>query len=297
MARTITRKAKGVRRQSRGGRGGKGASRSFSERMADLLPIGSEHAHTFLTVLILATALAIAIIVAAYAGVFELARLRWAEMTADAGFEVRHVEVRGLERMNQFAVYERALSERNRAMTMLNLERLRDSLLELSYVKDARVARQLPDGLLVDIVEREPHAVLREGRQLVLIDIEGRRLEAISAARARGMLVVSGEGVEQQVADLSRLLEAAPELSEQVIEAEWVGDRRWNLIFATGQHLALPQGDDRAAGALASFARLDGTNGLLGGRIAAFDMRSPERIYLRVPGRAEEARELQQEGT
>ena len=139
--------------------------------------------------------------------------------------------------------------------------------------------------------------MLRENGHLVLIDIEGKRLETVSPAKARGMLVVAGEGVETRVGDLSRLLEAAPELGDQVVEAEWIGNRRWNLTFATGQHLALPQGDDRAAGALASFARLDGTNGLLGGRIASFDMRSPERIYLRVPGRAEQARELQQEGT
>jgi cell division protein FtsQ len=35
-----------------------------------------------------------------------------------------------------------------------------------------------------------------------------------------------------------------------------------------------------------SFARLDGTNRLLGGRVVAFDMRSPDRIYMRVPGRS-----------
>ena len=137
MARTITRKAKGVRRQARGASTGRatGGSRTFSARMADLLPFGSEQAHTFLTTLILATALIIAVLVAFYAGVFDMARLRWADMTADAGFEVRHVEVRGIERMSQFAVYERALGERNRAMTMLDLARLRNSLLELPYVR------------------------------------------------------------------------------------------------------------------------------------------------------------------
>ena len=36
-----------------------------------------------------------------------------------------------------------------------------------------------------------------------------------------------------------------------------------------------------------TFARLDGVNRLLGGKVAAFDMRSPDRIYLRVPGRAD----------
>ena len=43
-----------------------------------------------------------------------------------------------------------------------------------------------------------------------------------------------------------------------------------------------------AAAALVSFARLDGVNRLLGGKVAAFDMRAPDRIYMRIPGRAKQ---------
>jgi cell division protein FtsQ len=107
---------------------------------------------------------------------------------------------------------------------------------------------------------------------------------------------VEGEGAPARVPDLDRLLAAAPDIAGRVASAEWVGERRWTLTFATGQELALPQGEDKAAAALASFARLDGDNGLLGGQVAAFDMRSPERIYLRVPGRAAAAAAAEKEG-
>jgi cell division protein FtsQ len=98
---------------------------------------------------------------------------------------------------------------------------------------------------------------------------------------------MSGPGVGQRVEDLTHLLEAAPALKPQVSEAEWVGNRRWNLTFKTGQVLALPEGDEKAAGALLSFARMDGVNRLLGGKVAAFDMRATDRIYMRVPGHAD----------
>ena len=71
-------------------------------------------------------------------------------------------------------------------------------------------------------------------------------------------------------------------------QSEYPGNRRWNLTFKTGQVLALPEGDEKAAGALLSFARMDGVNRLLGGKVAAFDMRAPDRIYMRVPGHADE---------
>jgi cell division protein FtsQ len=50
--------------------------------------------------------------------------------------------------------------------------------------------------------------------------------------------------------------------------------------------LALPHGDTEPASALVQFARLDGVNRLLGGKVAAFDMRAPDRIYMRIPDRA-----------
>ena len=79
------------------------------------------------------------------------------------------------------------------------------------------------------------------------------------------------------------MLDAAPALRPQVAAAEWIGNRRWNVTFKTGQVLALPQGDDASAKALIEFARLDGVNRLIGGKVVAFDMRTPERIYMRCP--------------
>jgi cell division protein FtsQ len=168
-------------------------------------------------------------------------------------------------------------------MPLVDIEALRQDLLTLSWVKDARVSRQLPDTLVIDIVEREPHAVLRKADRFVLIDETGHELEAISRKDAGGKLIVSGPGAGQQVIALGHLLEAAPAMKPRVAEAEWIGNRRWNLTFQSGQVLALPEGDRESAGALVTFARLDGTNRLLGGKVTAFDMRAKDRIYMRVP--------------
>jgi cell division protein FtsQ len=196
--------------------------------------------------------------------------------------------VTGVERMNELKVYERVLGERDRPMPDVDLAALREDLLHLSWVRDARVSRQLPDTLVVDVVERVPHAVLKKPGRLVLIDATGHELEPITPAAAKGMLVVSGPGAAREVAALGSLLDAAPALKPQVNGAEWVGNRRWNLSFKTGQVLALPHGEQEAASALVSFARLDGVNRLIGGKVATFDMRAPERIYMRIPGRAQQ---------
>jgi cell division protein FtsQ len=196
---------------------------------------------------------------------------------------VRHVRVTGTSRMDEQQVYARALATRNQAMPEVDIAKLREELRALPWVKDARVSIQLPHTLAIDIVEREPHAVLEKPDRLVLIDAAGVELEPIAIDKAKGMLRLAGPGAGRQAEALETLLAAAPALAPKVEAAEWVGNRRWNLTFTTGQLLALPEGDVEAATALVKFARLDGKNRLLGGKVLAFDMRTPPRLYLRLP--------------
>ena len=289
MAQTIRRKATGVRRQARAQdtkrqvRQARQKTNSLLDWLMRKLPFTEEQlVRTFLAAILLGAAV-LAWFVASMAGLTLLVEQKVAQVAANTGFEVSSVDVRGTRRLNELKVYDQVLGERNRAMTEVDLAALRAKVMTLSWVEDARVSRQLPDRIVVDIVERTPHAVLRKPDHLVLIDATGHELEPISAARAKGMLAISGPGAQAQVEALSTLLDAAPALRPQVAAAEWIGNRRWNLTFKSGQVLALPQGDDPSAKALIEFARLDGVNRLIGGKVVAFDMRTPERIYMRCP--------------
>lgn len=289
MSQTIRRKPKSARKAAaRQGtkakvRQARATTGSAMDAVMSWLPFTEEQLHRIFLIAILAGAAVIVWMVASAAGMPAMAGQQFSQAAADAGFEVKSVVVRGAQNIDKLKIYEKALAERNRAMPEVDLEGLRNDLLGLSWVKDARVSRQLPDTLVIDIVERQPHAVLRKADRFVLIDETGHELETISRRAAQGRLIVSGLGAGQQIMSLSHLLEAAPALKPRVREAEWIGNRRWNLTFQTGQVLALPEGDRESAGALVTFARLDGTNRLLGGKVMAFDMRARDRIYLRVP--------------
>lgn len=301
MAQTIKRGGSGVRKQAAGARQQEAirgtqakvarARRKTGgalDRFMQALPFAPQTLYRIGMVTILGLAALLAWQVAKAAGVPEMVEARIEMAAADAGFAVKRVEVRGVNRMNELKVYEMVLSQRDRAMPALDIEGLRAQLLQLSWVGDARVARQLPDTLVIDIVERSPRAVLRrKDGALALIDATGHELEIIDSARTKGMLIVSGNGVGAKIAELDKLMEVAPALKPQVAEAQWIGNRRWNLTFKTRQTLALPEGEQPADAALLDFARLDGVDRLVGGKVASFDMRQPDRTYLLVPGHAE----------
>ena len=218
MSQTIKRGGKSVRKaaasqgKARQVRAAKARTGSVLGAALGWLPISEEQWQRIFLAAILGAAAVLAWIVASFAGVPAMAEAQLATVSRNAGFEVRRVEVRGTKNLNELKVYERALAERERAMTMVDVEALRAELLQLSWVEDARVSRQLPDSLVIDIVERKPAAVLRKVDKLVLIDATGHELEVVGPARAQGKLVVSGLGAGQQVVALQGLISAAPAL-------------------------------------------------------------------------------------
>lgn len=282
----VKRKPTGVRRsaatqnRNQKARAARRHTSGLLDRVMVALPFTEEQWHKFFLYLIVAAGLAIAWTVASYAGVPELARTELAKSAGRAGYEVRTVRVTGVERMNEQLVYQRVLGEQDRPMPLVEVDAIRERLLELPWVSDARVSRQLPDMLRIDIVERQPHAVVEKADRQVLVDATGNELEPISEKAAKGMLHISGPGAQKQVAELGHLLDAAPALKPQIVAAEWVGNRRWNLRFKTDQMLALPEGEQGPA-ALVKFAEMDGRNRLIGGKVVAIDMRVPDRVYLR----------------
>jgi cell division protein FtsQ len=76
---------------------------------------------------------------------------------------------------------------------------------------------------------------------------------------------------------------AVPTLKPQLASATWVGGRRWDLSFQSGETVALPEGDGAAKTALTKFARLDKSSGLLGRGIVRFDLRVPGKMIVRLP--------------
>ncbi len=276
--------AQGKARQVRAARIRTGSALDAAMRW---VPLSEAQLHRLFLAAILGCAAVLAWMVASFAGVPAMARGQMETIAQDAGFKCCRIALRGTDQLNELKVYNLALADNNKALPFVDIGEVRARLLELSWVEDARVSRQLPDTLVVDIVERSPVAVLKKPGRLVLIDRSGIELEPVSAERAKGKLVISGPSAGKQIEALTALLAAAPALKPQVREAEWVGNRRWNLTFRTGQLLALPAGDTAAAKALMTFARLDGVNRLLGGKAVAFDMRASDRIYFRVPGRTD----------
>lgn len=268
--------------KSRGKTGVRGKGKAPPPAMLEALPIPAETIRKISWSLLLIMLVALAIAAAAAMRVPQMIGTAIGEEIGNAGFAVKRVDIRGLQRMEQLPVYAVALDQHSMAMPLVDIEGTRERLLRFGWIEEARVSRRWPDTLVVDIVERTPAAIWQHNQQLTLIDASGVLLEPVKLEAMPDLPLVIGPAANREAGALNRLLKAAPQLRPMMAGATWVGGRRWDIRFQSGEVLALPEGQESAAKALVHFARMDQMAQLLGRGLVRFDMRVPGKMIVRV---------------
>lgn len=221
------------------------------------------------------------------------AALSAGEAVGSAGFRVDGYQIVGIKHMDRKLIDAVVIDELRRAampegvakpaQPLVDVARIRERLLAFGWVRDARVSRRLPDTLVIDIVERTPTALWQDKQQLALIDGDGVVLDRVPVDKMPDLPLVIGAGANSKAGQLKTIMAAAPAMQAQLASATWVGGRRWDLSFQSGETVALPEGEGAAKDALARFAKMDRSAGLLGRGLVRFDLRLPGKMIVRLP--------------
>ncbi len=270
--------------------------RQTNELFWEIMPFSAEAIERALTILTILAIVGGLVVTAVVAGIPQAVGTELGQMAGRAGFKVKRVDVKGLDRMDSLTVYAVALDQRSIAMPLVDVEKIRGQLLQYGWIGDARISRRWPDTLVVDIVERKPEAVWQFNKRLMLIDGTGVILEMVDPQAIPDLPLIIGPNANQRVETLFQLLDLAPGVKPHLAGATWVGNRRWDLRFDTGEILALPEGDGFAAKAMQHFARLEAKERLLGRGFIRFDMRDPTKLVVRLQ-RSPDASRTAQDGS
>jgi len=263
------------------------------KKIAKRLPVDQARANKLAGLIFVAFMLAIGLVVLVALDIPAKAERMAGAAVGEAGFTVSGYQIVGLKHMDRSRIDEVVTDELTRAaaeagtdkapQALVDVGEIRQRLLKFGWVKDARVSRRLPDTLVIDIVERTPAALWQSQGQLALIDDEGVMLDRVPVDKMPDLPLLIGPGANAQEQQLGRLMASVPTLKPQLASATWVGGRRWDLNFQSGETVALPEGEGVAKVALVKFARLDKSTGLLGRGIVRFDLRIPDKMIVRLP--------------
>ena len=281
-------------------RGGSGRAKAkkpskvaVPKKIAKRLPVDQARANKVAGLVFGAFVLAIGLVVLVALDIPAKAERTAAAAVGEAGFKISGYQIVGLNHMNRTLVDAVVTDELRRAadeagsakapQALVSVAEIRRRLLGFGWVKDARVSRRLPDTLVIDIVERTPAALWQNEGRLALIDKEGVVLDRVPVDGMPDLPLLIGPGANGQEEELGTLMGAVPTLKPQLASATWVGGRRWDLNFQSGETVALPESDEAARAALMKFARVDKESGLLGRGIVRFDLRVPGKMIVRLP--------------
>jgi len=255
---------------------------SWVARMLVALHISPAMIQRATMVLIFTVIATIAAAAAQYSGLTKLAARSAADAVGRAGFTVKHIEIEGLNHMDRDTVYGIVTDASSMSMANVDLTGIRQKLMSYGWIAEAQVTRRLPDTLLIAVTERQPAAVWQYNQHLSLVDAKGLVLEPVTAQNMpTDVPLIIGPDANKQAAAMVGLLDAAPRLKPQVAGASWIGNRRWDVRFQTGETLALPEGAAEAAKALTAFADTDAAHPLLGKGYARFDARDGTHLLIK----------------
>lgn len=212
-----------------------------------------------------------------------------------AGFGVTRITVTGKLHATDAAITAALGAGPGTMMLGFDTDAAKTRLEAVPWIRHAQVMRLLPSTLQVVVEERTPYAVWQNHGQTYVVDTEGVMLAPALREAYRDLPLVVGEGAGKNAAQLFDQLTPFGELTQDLIAAIRVGDRRWTLKLASGLEIMLP--DDNIAEALTSLTKLDRDKGVLKRDLAAVDLRLLDRVTVRLretasanqPGAAPEA--------
>lgn len=214
-------------------------------------------------------------------------RVRFAAAMVDLGFVVNRVEISGLTRTPEADLQAALGIHEGDPIFAFDMDEARARLAELGWVKSVSVGRQLPDGVVIHVEEREPYALWQIHGAFRVIGRDGVVITDQETDRFAGLPVVVGAGADKVVAPLIEMISSDTALKARVRAAVRVGERRWDIVFDNGMRARLPEeGQLRAWHRLSRLVR---EKDLLARAVHVVDLRLEDRVVLRLTREAAEA--------
>jgi len=204
------------------------------------------------------------------------------------GFQIAEIALSGDRQLSRDEVFAAAGLTAHSSLPFFDLEEARARLKAVPWIADATLRKFYPGRLEIEIKEREAFALWQHEGKVFVIAADGAPLQPYDSVRFNRLPLVVGAGAAARARDFLAVLDAYPQLMQNLRAAVLVAERRWNLRLKNGIDVKLPETGVEAA--LAALVRLDGERSLLSRDIVAVDLRLPDRVSVQLSDAAAAAR-------
>ncbi len=199
--------------------------------------------------------------------------------TASQGLQVKDIVIEGRNRTNMVDLQRAIHVKPNDPVLAVDVANIQQKITAMPWVDNVTVARNYNGIIIVKITERIPFVLWdRPGRKMAVVDTKGHIIAKANPNDFKTLLNVRGVDAPQHTVDLMQMVLEEPDIAKHIRGAEWIGDRRWDLITIGETRIHLPEGD--MGYALSRLAKIQTEKNILNRDLLSIDLRANDRIII-----------------
>jgi cell division protein FtsQ len=205
----------------------------------------------------------------------------WLDASAGMGFQFKELMVEGRRLTHGQDIVAAVGLNVGDSLFLISLEEIRARVMALSTVKNASVTRDLSGRIIVTLTERTPFVLWQHHDRLQVMDDAGVVMPEEDAGAYPYLVTMVGEKAPAHIDTLVAFLSADKQLAKNIVAAVFVSDRRWDIHFANGVKILLPEINPKAAWEKLSV--MNRKHDILKQSVQVIDLRVDDRVFITLP--------------
>ena len=209
------------------------------------------------------------------------------KLVKNLGFELNYIQVSGNKTLSKDDIIKKVVFKNCDNLFCVSLKQSKNEIEKNNWVKSAKLKYSLPSKLSIIIEEEKPKFLLKENKNITLLNLEGKKIQDIKIISKdyKNLLILSGDGVENKIFNLLNIFSVDTVISENIKEATLVSSRRWSLKHSSNIIIELPENNPSKA--FYKIVELENKYGFLNERLKKIDLRLSDRMIIQLKNKSE----------
>ena len=209
------------------------------------------------------------------------------KLIKNLGFELNYIQVLGNKTILKDEIIKNIVFKNCDSLFCVNLKQSKNEIEKNNWVRSAKLKYSLPSKLSIIIEEEKPMFLLKEKKNITLLNLEGKKIQDIKTISSayKDLLILSGDGVENKIFNLQNIFSVGTSVSENIKEATLISSRRWSLKHSSNIIIELPE--DNPSKAFYKIVELENKYGFLNERLKKIDLRISDRMIIQLKSKSE----------
>ncbi len=196
-------------------------------------------------------------------------------------FLLNQIKINGSEKSN-INIIKEEIYNHSADLLSLDLHKIKEIIEREQWIKRVNIKKVYPSTLVLDIIENDPYAILRDKGKYYLLDIDGTIItEKNKDFELENFIIISGTGSPKALKNIIKYINIHfSELISMAKELNFIEKRRWDLKLENNLLIKLP--DTNIKDALLNLKILFEEEKVLQSNIIEIDLRIKGRASLKV---------------